>query len=303
MLPPEIQVLTASDLADQVEAIRITPQVLPLDELSKLWTAIKSEFRPSAAYQVSVVLIEATKPARNPLPVLSRGPVDPVTHRDRGVVVNADMLPPVPTLFAATPDHKQSVARLGEDVTITGWRLDGSGATAILTHRLLDTPIELPVTIDADGAGFTLSLPNAVLDQTRFAPGLWQLSLRVTPPTETTPRESNGIALALAAAPKLPPISAVRAIVPPNTQPTVTVALATSPQVRIGQLATLVLDGISAEAAERLSAGDPLVFVFPNSLPAGNRWVRLRVDGVDSPLILRSGPAPAFDPTQQLLVP
>jgi hypothetical protein len=46
-----------------------------------------------------------------------------------------------------------------------------------------------------------------------------------------------------------------------------------------------------------------LVFVFPNTTPAGNRWVRLRVDGVDSPLIQRSGPAPVFDPTQQLTVP
>ena len=45
------------------------------------------------------------------------------------------------------------------------------------------------------------------------------------------------------------------------------------------------------------------MFVFPNTVPAGNRWVRLRVDGVDSPLVLRSGPAPVFDPTQQITVP
>jgi hypothetical protein len=303
MLPPEVQVLNASDLADQVEAIRITPLPLPLEELSKLWTAIKAEFRPSAAYQVSVVLIAATQPTRSPLPVLSRGPIDPATQRERGVVVNADMLPPVPTLLAATPAFQQAVARLGESVSVTGWRLNGSGATAVLSHRLLSTPIELPVVVDAAGAGFTLSLPNAPVDQTRFAPGLWQLSLRVTPPSETTPRESNGIALAIAAAPQLPPLAAVRAVVPPHTQPTVTVKLATSPQLRTSQRATLVLDGTSAESAERASAADPLVFSYPGSLPAGNRWVRLRVDGVDSPLVLRSGPAPVFDPSQRLLVP
>src|SRR5215813_799130 len=74
MLPPAFQTLAASDLADQVEAIRITPIAMPVEELSKLWSAIQSHYRPSAAYQVSVVLIEAKGPSRNPLPVLSRGP-------------------------------------------------------------------------------------------------------------------------------------------------------------------------------------------------------------------------------------
>ena len=86
MLPPTFQTLAASDLADQVEAIRITPVAMPVEELSKLWSAIQSHYRPSAAYQVSVVLIDGKKPTRQPLPVLSRGPVDPVTNRDRGVV-------------------------------------------------------------------------------------------------------------------------------------------------------------------------------------------------------------------------
>ena len=116
MLPPAFQMLTASDLADQVEAIRITPIAMAVDEMSKLWSAFQTHYRPSAAYQVSVVLIDAKKPARNPLPVLSRGLVDPVSHRDRGVVVNADMLPPLPTLFDAKPPAEQVVARLGESI-------------------------------------------------------------------------------------------------------------------------------------------------------------------------------------------
>ena len=54
MLPPAFQALTASDLADQVEAIRITPIAMPVEEMSKLWSAIQTHYRPSAAYQVSV---------------------------------------------------------------------------------------------------------------------------------------------------------------------------------------------------------------------------------------------------------
>jgi uncharacterized protein DUF4255 len=307
MLPPAFQVLTASDLADQVEAIRITPAVMQLDEMSKLWAAIQTHYRPSAAYQVSVVLIDQKKPARVPLPVLSRGPVDPVTRRDRGVVVNPDMLPPLPTLFEARPPAQQAVARLGETIEVTGIRLSGTAATALLAHRLVTTPIEIPVTPNVTGTGFSFVLPNNVAAQSAFAPGLWQLSVRLTPTGETNPRETNGIGLPIAADPVLtadaglglPAANAVRGGSP--TQ--VTVTIHSRPQVRPGQRATLALDGASAEANPRTAATDPLAFVFPNSVPAGNRWVRLRVDGVDSPLVQRSGPAPIFDPTQQLAVP
>jgi hypothetical protein len=307
MLPPTFQVLAASDLADQVETIKITPTAMPLEEMSKLWAAIQSHYRPSAAYQVSVVLIEAKRPAGSPLPVLSRGAVDPLTQRDRGVVVNADMLPPLPTLFTAAPPASQTVARLGETITVTGVRLAGTGTVALLAHRLVATPIEVPVTPNVSGTEFDLTLPNDGPAQTTFVPGLWQLSVRLTPTGEVNPRETNGIGLLIAADPVitadvglgLPAATVVRGGAPPQ----VTVTLRSRPQVRAGQRATLALDSTTAEAAPRASANDPLVFVFPNAVPAGNRWVRLRVDSVDSPLVLRSGPAPAFDPSQQLAVP
>jgi hypothetical protein len=307
MLPPTFQALTASDLADQVETIRITPIVVPVDEMSKLWAAIQSHYRPSAAYQVSVVLIDAQRPTITPLPVLSRGEIDPVSKRDRGVIVNPDLLPPYPTLFSAEPPAKQPVARLGETVKVTGIRLAGAGATALLNHRLVTTPVEIAVVPDAAGAEFSLTLPNDPAAQTTFAPGLWQLSLRVTPTGDTRVRETNGIGLAIAPAPvigadvplALPAANVVRTGVPPKVK----VTMRSRPQVRIGQRATLALDEATADAEPRALAADPLVFVFPNTVPAGNRRVRLRVDGVDSPLVLRDGPAPTFDPAQQLAVP
>jgi hypothetical protein len=256
---------------------------------------------------VSVVLIDSKRPAGSPLPVLSRGPVDPVTLRDRGVVVHPDMLPPLPTLFTAAPPNKQPVARLGEAITVTGVRLVGSGATALLAHRLVTTPIELPITPNAPGTEFTVTLPNDAAAQASFVPGLWQLSVRVTPPGEAAPRETNGIGLLIAADPViaadatlgLPAATAVRGGAPPQ----VTVTMHSRPQVRLGQRATLALDTTTAEASPRAAASDPLVFVFPNTVPAGARKVRLRVDAVDSPLVLRSGPAPTFDPTQEITVP
>ena len=226
--------------------------------MSKLWSAIQTHYRPSAAYQVSVVLIDAKKPARNPLPVLSRGPVDPVSQRDRGVVVNADMLPPLPTLFDAEPPAEQVVARLGEAMTVNGIRLAGTGATALLAHRLVTTPIEVPVTPNASGTGFTLTLPNDAAAQTTFAPGLWQLSVRLTPTGDPHPRETNGIGLPIAADPViaadaglgLPAVSVVRGGSPQQ----VTVTIHSRPQVRLGQRATLSLDGVTAEASPRTAA-------------------------------------------------
>ncbi|MBX3637934.1 MAG: DUF4255 domain-containing protein, partial [Rubrivivax sp.] len=122
MLPPAFAALAASDLADQIEALRITPVPMGTDEMGKLWSALQSPYRPSAAYQVSVVLIEGTRPARSPLPVLSRGPVDATSGRDRGVVVQPDLLPPGPTLLALVPPDRQPAARLGGTVTLTGVR-------------------------------------------------------------------------------------------------------------------------------------------------------------------------------------
>jgi hypothetical protein len=69
ILPPPLDTLTASELADQVEHIRLTPETMSVDEISKLWGAIQSHYRPTAAYQASVVLIESRRPGRSALPV------------------------------------------------------------------------------------------------------------------------------------------------------------------------------------------------------------------------------------------
>src|SRR5437588_12825159 len=52
--------LTDNDLYDQVEHVRIAPQPISLDDMSKLWTTFQgAKYRISTAYQVAVVLIES----------------------------------------------------------------------------------------------------------------------------------------------------------------------------------------------------------------------------------------------------
>jgi hypothetical protein len=73
ILPPPLDTLAASELADQVEQIRLTPVALSTEEIAKLWTAIQSHYRPTAAYEASVVLIESRRSTRAALPVANDG--------------------------------------------------------------------------------------------------------------------------------------------------------------------------------------------------------------------------------------
>lgn len=307
MLPPAFQALAASDLADQIEAVRITPVPMNTDEMSKLWSASQSHYRPSAAYQVCVVLIEGTRPARSPLPVLSRGPADPATGRDRGVVVQPDLLPPGPTILAITPPNQQSAAVAGDVITLAGVRLTGGGVRARLRHRLLAAPLEIVAVVAAGGTSASFTLPAGAAAQTGLPAGLMQLSLALTPPGELLERETNALPLLIAPDPViaadaglgLAAIDIQRLAGPPR----VTVRLFSRPQVQPEQAAVLALGTSTAVAARRALATDPLDFEFPGTLAAGVHWLRLRVDGVDSLLVDKSIAPPSFDAAYQVTVP
>ena len=57
---PEVLLLTGTTLADQFELIKITPEALTNDEISKLWMAFETHYRPTTSYQATVVLIQDT---------------------------------------------------------------------------------------------------------------------------------------------------------------------------------------------------------------------------------------------------
>lgn len=74
LVPPSdfIAHLQASELAEQVEQIRITPAALTVDDISKLWTGFQGRYRMSVAYMVTVVLIQTPRSTRSSLPVVTR---------------------------------------------------------------------------------------------------------------------------------------------------------------------------------------------------------------------------------------
>src|SRR5207245_2354500 len=53
----------------QAERVRITPLALSTEEISKLWMIFQTQYRISAAYQVSVVLIESSRGVKAAPPV------------------------------------------------------------------------------------------------------------------------------------------------------------------------------------------------------------------------------------------
>jgi hypothetical protein len=289
--------LPNNDLADQIERIRITPQPMAVEEFSKLWTTFQVGYRISAAYHVSVVLIESTRSSRTPLPVLTRG------ADDTGVNAQADLIPPFPTLTSVSPvvqpPGSESSAVLGNDLLITGHDLDGTNVSAEVSHPRLPNPVALPAPSNATATAITVNLPN---QPQNFPAGIYTISVSVIRPGETSKRTTN--ALPFAVVPQIlsnPAINAVRNV---NE---ITITLACSPEVLPAQRVALLLGGDEVPVEPHSVTTGSLTFIAkddpPGKFAAGDYFVRLRVDGVDSLLIDRSVQPPRFKTSQKVTIP
>lgn len=285
-LPPALRALADSGLENQIEQIKITPQYFNLEEISKLWTATQSHFRPTCAYMASVVLIESTRMVRAPLPVLTRGQVDPLTHRDRGVVVAPELLPPLPMLEAVAPPGGQPTARLGETINLIGHHLDGTGRNVLL----INDRFEINHSIAAMGSGnsnlMQFSIPIA--PASGFPVGIWRVSGQVVRPGETAARETNQLAMTIS-----PEITGLPVSVARDISGTAGFTLNFRPALQAGQRVVLVLGQQEYMPQAFVAPIASLDFVIPNA-PVGAHLARLRIDGIDSPIIDRSATPPVF---------
>lgn len=298
ILPPAFQALSAADLADQVEQIKITPVTMNTEEMSKLWSAMQANYRPTAAYSISVVLIEAEKATRSSLPVLTRGPRDPVTGREAGIIATAGLIPPFPALSSVAPPNQQLAAVLGDTITLHGHHLDGTNLEARFEHTLLDDPITIPIGTNVNSERVDVTLPNNTAAISAWPPGSWNLRLSLQRPGETELRTTNSFPIMLAPSLNIGSSNASR----DAGTDTVTIELDFSPEVRPSQEVSLNAGGHEALPTDLSSQTGSLHFVFP-TLAAGNQWLRLRVDGVDSLLVNRAVQPPEFDPSQQMVIP
>jgi hypothetical protein len=273
-LPPALRALTGSGLQDQVEQLRITPEFLNSEELSKFWTAAQARYRSSAGYLVSVVLIQAIEPTPSPLPVLSRN-----------IRVRPELLPAVPTIDAVVPDAKQPVALLGTTITLSGNHLDGTGREVILVNDRFQ--IEEPfLNPGGDSASMQFSIPEArAVD---FPVGVYQVSVRVLQPGDIAPRESNRLAMTVA-----PQISGLPMDVARDASGTASFTINFSPALRAGQTISLVLGQQEFAPQPFTPPVVSLDFVIPNA-PVANHLARLRIDGIDSPIVNAAAVPPTF---------
>jgi hypothetical protein len=283
--------LPGNDLAQQIEPVRVTPHPLPLDELSKLWTGFAMQYRLSAAYEVGVTLIESTRAAKTPLPVLTRGP------KDRGIPAQGDLTPPLPTLYSVSPPNQQPAARPGEVLTFTGIHLDG--ATGVrFTHRLWNAPVELvPQTTSA--TSITVKLPDP---PNAWPAGFYTVEIVVQRNGETFTRTTNQ--LTALAAPSFSLFVTAPSIAPSAPPGALDITLSVAPDVLAPQRATLML-GDRELVRDVPPSTDPPSSTLTFSavvVPPGTYLARLRVDGVDSLLIDRSQPPPVFYSSQMVNV-
>jgi hypothetical protein len=304
ILPAAFESLAASDLADQIETVKLSPHSLAPEDLSKLWTAFQAKYRPSAAYVATVVLIQRTDAVRSALPVLTRGPVDPQTGKERGVVVQPGLIPPYPALTSAVPESGEDSVRMGERLILTGAFLDGDRVTVRFLRPRDGAVFELDPEVGGTGTELRVRVPpdppegtvdeNSALDPTRWASGVHAVAVRVGRGAETD-RDTNAVAVGIA--PTLGDMEVT------ETEEAVSIEVEVTPPVWSGQTARLLVGSVEA-AAEPFEGETASGLTFISSeFPEGEQWVRLRIDGVDSFLVRRSGSLPVFDETQRVTIP
>jgi Pvc16 N-terminal domain len=267
--PPLLAGLTSSQLADQIEQIKIVPQVMSVEELSKIWSALQSQYRPTAVYKASVVLIESRKSIRPTLPV-----------RARNLAVVPFAQPVIDRLQSQAADGDPIVA---DQAILAGFNLviDGQRLRGETTRVLIDEEEIIPADDHLGQTRIIVPLPPTL------RPGLH--SVQVAHPVDfgtgfpSEPHrgvESNVVAFVLA--PRITTAAPIAA--PRNTTLTLTI----SPPVGRAQRAALLAGGGTVSIPARPAAGPAttptLDFPIPADFVTGTQLLRVQIDGAESPL-------------------
>lgn len=288
--------LTESDLHEQIERVRISLQPLTFEDMSKLWTTFQTHYRVSAAYQVSVVLIESSRRPRTPLPVLKRG------EDDRGVTSQPDVTPPFPVLTSLEPPKRQLSALPGDVISIFGSRLAG-GTARLHSSRTANPP--QPATAAVSDARLDVTLPN------NLAPGFYTIAVEIVTPRGTITSNEMGLAVA-------PVITTPMPMIVARAAGTATINITSSLAVVVEQRVSLLLGDF--EVKRTIPPAPPAstnAFQFVIDTPTGGQFpvptgiallTRLRVDGVDSEIIAPLQPGqpestpPEFDANKTITI-
>ena len=298
--------LLASGLDEQIEHIRISPDTLNIEEMSRLWTTFQTQYRVSAAYQASVVLIESERDTPSALPVAKRG------QNDRGVRTDVGIDPTLQGIDyrASKQEPALPAASVGSTVTIIGANLPSVGLSVVVR----DPKQELSASVD-DNIVARIK-PQVVDAGKRLAVkldedlGVWpagMLSLEVEFQKEGRTVTSNSLPLALAA--EIQTNEAQESAVAFVNEEVATLTVSLKHPLGKDRRVILILnryekpdDGQQSPRPPqkantffqiRQSKGETgLGNLNPtfdvSNVPPGTYWLRIRVDGIDSMLMKRN---------------
>src|SRR5258708_907489 len=292
-LPSNLRELSTSGLDDQVEMIKIIPQPLSTEEMSKLWTAFQTRYRPTTAYKATVVLIESTRSFSSPLPV-----------QKRKIVVSPFQNPVIDRILSqATP----TAPILANQKIYPGFRLilEGSqlnaGVVQVGISRL--APVT-PASGDISNIQITIPLPPGLTAGVNSVQVI-QAVLLGEPQVAHNGVSSNAEVFILS------PVLQNREVLNPqgtgdDLRPA-DIHLTVNPAIAPGQEVILLLN----ESVTNPITTPPLAYTFmalppPSPPPApspditipvtgvrkGSYLVRLRIDGAESPLSTDAGGQP-----------
>ncbi|WP_369148406.1 DUF4255 domain-containing protein [Streptomyces sp. R44] len=276
------QTAAYSNVSRQIDCLRITWHSVEEKDIYSLWSVFQTPYRLSAAFEVRAVLIDSTRPARTPVPVLNRG------EDGRGPQAVADIRATTPRIDAVRHPAGQPAARVGDRVELHGAHLSAVRQVR-LTHLMTGKVVDVPLTTAPPRHDLiALTLPGTV------SAGV----CAVTPMAGAPPAELPVPPAYLAVAPKITntmPLTVAR-----DGHGDADVRLDVDPPLVEGQQVLLLLGGNSHRA--RSAVGGAAEFTVREA-PPGDHLVRLRVDGVDSLLVAdRTAARPVYDPTQLLTV-
>ncbi len=245
--------LSTSGLADQIEMIKITPSTMGREEMAWIWTALKADYRPTYAFQVSVVLMQ--QPANVSLAF-------PVLHRH----IKAQAITPAQILTVDLA-HGQVSAAPGDTVQVTGEFLAGASQVLLINARLA---VQQPANITPiDNNNLSFVVPNNV------PAGIYTLAVLFNDASGNTLQSTGTLPFAVA-----PVYQSTTSVVQTGTSTQVTVTF--SPNMVVSQSATLTLNGQSASAGPVDASTNSLQFDFTPALASGSYLARLTVDGAPS---------------------
>ncbi|GGA88696.1 Pvc16 family protein [Puia dinghuensis] len=288
-LPANLRSLATSGLADQVEMIKIVPEALNTEEISKLWTAFQANYRPTTAYKVTVVLIQAENSTNVALPVRERKLyVQPFNHP----VINSIQ-------SQAAPGQPLS----SNQKILTGYRLflNGDQLKGDIVEADIDGDMIVPDIITPSQVSFILpaDLPAGVHTIT-----VDQLKAMGTPPTDRSLFRSNAVAFTLSpfiVDPFGSPVTITNKVDNSDGTVSATLSLSLNPDVLPTQTIMLLLNqyfpgsagnvapnnySFPAQPVEPTSPPGPVAQVQAqvNRVIAGTYLVRVQVDGAESPV-------------------